>query len=82
MLHLAEPGGRSAQGTEPQVRPPDPASAGGPVRQVRAVGEIAIRTPLPGLRGRVFAGLGKHIPHATAITPKVCVYDQNRQQPP
>jgi len=32
--------------------------------------------------GKVFASLAKHIPHSTAITPKGCVYDQNRQQPP
>jgi len=82
MLHLGEPGGRSAQGTEPQLRRCHPASPGGPVRQLPAVAEIGGRSPPPGIRGRVFAGMGKHIPHATAITPKVCVYDQNRQQPP
>jgi len=82
MLHLGEPGGRSAQGTEPQLRPRDPASSGGPVHQLRAVAEIAIRPPLPGLCGRVFAGLGKHIPHATAYFPSGYSVTRARDQLP
>jgi len=82
MLHLGEPGGRSAQGTEPQLWRCHPASSGGLGRQLRAVGEIAIRPPLPGLRGRVFAGLGKHIPHATAYLTSGYSVTRARDQPP
>jgi len=81
-LHVGEPGGRSAEGTEPQLRRRHPISPGGLVPRRRAVAEIRIRPRRAGVCGTVFAGLGKHRPHLSASHTIACVTARERPQPP
>ncbi len=56
MLHLGEPGGRSAQGTEPQRRRRHPPSSGGGARRPRSPGPSGGRDRRPSPLRRALAG--------------------------